>query len=124
MAVWWDSAPAEERAAVGRIPMLRAIVGGLDVQTAPFTPALRDALLEVLCASGSDLLILPVQDVFGWRDRINLPATVSDTNWTYRLPWPADALGTQPEARERAARLREWAGRYGRGSSKGLGLRA
>ena len=114
MAVWWDSAPPEERAAVGRIPMLRSIVGACDFSTARFTPALRDALLEALFASGSDLLILPVQDVFGWRSRINVPATVSDENWTYRLPWPADTLDSQPEARERAGRLREWAGRHGR----------
>jgi len=114
MAVWWDSAAQEERAAVGRIPALRSIIGTCDLSTAPFTPALRDALLEVLFASGSDLLILPFQDVFGWRDRINVPAKVSDENWTYRLPWPADTLDSQPEAQERAKRLREWARCYRR----------
>ena len=41
--------------------------------------ALREALLETLYASGANLLILPFQDVFGWRDRINMPATVGDT---------------------------------------------
>ena len=40
-----------------------------------YGPAVRDALLEILLASGSDLTLLPVQDVFGWRDRINEPAT-------------------------------------------------
>ena len=38
------------------------------------------------------MLILPIQDVFGWRDRINQPATVGDQNWTWRLPWPSDRL--------------------------------
>ena len=28
----------------------------------------RSTLLEALCASTSDLVILPIQDVFGWRD--------------------------------------------------------
>ena len=56
------------------------------------------ALLEVLFASGANLLILPIQDVFGWRDRINQPATVGDQNWTWRLPWPVDRLATEPEA--------------------------
>ncbi len=51
-----------------------------------------------LYASGADLLILPIQDVFGWRDRINQPATVGDGNWTWRLPWPVDRLLTEPEA--------------------------
>ncbi len=43
--------------------------------TGTYGPAVRDALLEMLLASGSDLTLLPVQDVFGWRDRINEPAT-------------------------------------------------
>ena len=75
---------------------------------------MRDVLLEALFASGSDLLLLPVQDVFGWRDRINEPATVSDDNWTYRLPWPVDQLDEVPEARERQDQLRAWSERYAR----------
>jgi 4-alpha-glucanotransferase len=115
LAVWWESAPEDERRAVGRIPELASKFEQCDLCAAPFTPALRDALLEVLFASGSDLLLLPVQDVFGWRDRINVPAKVSAENWTYRLPWPSDTLDVQPEAQERAARLREWGRRYRRG---------
>jgi 4-alpha-glucanotransferase len=114
IAVWWDTAPEEEREKVGEIPLLRTLVDRCDLATAAFTPALRDALLEVLFASGSELLILPIQDLFGWRDRINVPATVSDENWSYRLPWPVDTLDHQPEAQERAARLREWAARHAR----------
>ncbi len=115
MAVWWNRATQKERKHVGEIPMLRSALDHCDLATADFTPALRDVLLEVLFASGSDFLILPIQDVFGWRDRINVPATVSDENWTYRLPWPVDVLDSQADAQERAARLREWAGRYRRG---------
>ena len=114
LAVWWDSAPEAERRAVGEIPELRSRFDRRDLGTETFTPALRDALLEVLFASGSDLLLLPVQDVFGWRDRINVPAKVCDENWTYRLPWPCDTLDAQPEAQERAARLRDWAARHKR----------
>lgn len=116
MAVWWDAATEDEREKVGEIPMLRATTQNCELATSPFTPALRDALLEVLFASASDLLILPIQDVFGWRDRINIPAKVCDENWTYRLPWPVDSLGTQPGAQERAAKLRDWAVRWGRAS--------
>jgi 4-alpha-glucanotransferase len=64
--------------------------------------------------AGSDLLILPIQDVFGWSDRINVPATVGPDNWTYRLPWPVDRLREIAEAREAAARLRRWAEESGR----------
>ena len=77
---------------------------------APDLPhAVHEALLETLYASGADILILPIQDVFGWRDRINQPATVSDGNWTWRLPWPADRLSTEPAAMAVANQLREWA---------------
>ena len=77
----------------------------LDDPGGPFTPALRDLLLDVLFTSGSDILLLPIQDVFGWRDRINVPARIDDRNWTWRLPWPVDALASVPECRERAEAL-------------------
>ena len=63
---------------------------------------------------GSDLLTLPIQDVFGWPDRINVPAVIDDTNWTWRLPWPVDALDDQPEAAERQRALRRWSERHAR----------
>ena len=65
------------------------------------TPTVRDVLLEALFASGSDLLLLPIQDVFGWRDRINEPATVTDDNWTYRLPWPVRSARSSSRRRAR-----------------------
>jgi len=55
-----------------------------------------------------------VQDVFGWTDRINTPATVTSDNWTWRLPWPVDTLADQPEPQERAQILRAWAQETGR----------
>ena len=79
-----------------------------------YSPAVRDVLLEALLASGSELTLLPVQDICGWRDRINVPATVTDHNWTFRLPWPVDRLDEIPEARERQARLRAWSQKHGR----------
>jgi 4-alpha-glucanotransferase len=75
---------------------------------------LRETLLEVLYASAADLLILPVQDVFGWRDRINTPATVGDANWTWRLPWPSDRFSTEPQMMHVAKQLRMWSERHGR----------
>jgi 4-alpha-glucanotransferase len=74
----------------------------------------RDALLEVLMASASELVLFPIQDVFGWRDRINEPGTVNDRNWTFRLPWPSNRLNDIDSARERQAALRRWSEKYGR----------
>jgi 4-alpha-glucanotransferase len=110
---WWGHAPESERKLVDAIPTVQRVTRGLGVLDAE--PAqVRDALLETLFASGSDLVILPIQDVFGWSDRINTPATVGDSNWVFRLPWPSDRLGEVAEAAERQSRLRAWAEKYHR----------
>jgi 4-alpha-glucanotransferase len=118
MAVWWERASREEREAVLAIPSLRARLADDDRFGALGAPAishsLREALLETLYSSPSDLLILPVQDVFGWRDRINQPATIADSNWTWRLPWPVDKLPLEPPAMAIATQMAEWARKYGR----------
>ena len=101
LAVWWESLTPKEQRRFG-------------IESAVFTPAVRDFLLELMFNAGSNLALLPLQDVFGWRDRINLPATISDANWTYVLPWPVDRMLSEPEAIERAERLSVWTYRAGR----------
>jgi 4-alpha-glucanotransferase len=117
VAIWWEQATDEERSKVSRIPSMQRVTGGADLTHRPFDATVRDALLEILFASGSELLLVPMTDAFGWRDRINEPATVGDQNWTYRLPWPVDRLDDIPEARERTERLRAWSERYARDQS-------
>ncbi len=105
-AVWWSTAADTDRRQVRALPTMDRITAGGEVT--------RDALLEVLMASASELVLFPVQDVFGWRDRINEPGTVNDRNWTFRLPWPSDRLDHVDEARERQATLLAWARKYRR----------
>jgi 4-alpha-glucanotransferase len=112
MAEWWDNAEEDERRGVLEVPMMRDC--GISAQT-PFGDDVRDALLETLFAAQSDLVVFPFQDVFGWRDRINRPASVGEQNWTWRLPLAVEELVTDPAARERAAFLRRMAKRHGRG---------
>jgi 4-alpha-glucanotransferase len=118
MVLWWETAPRDEREAVLAIPSVAGRMLEADridaLEATPLSETLRGVLTEVLFASGSDLLILPIQDVFGWRDRINQPATVGTSNWTWRLPWPSDRLGLQPEAIAVADRLGAWQRRYKR----------
>jgi 4-alpha-glucanotransferase len=114
LVTWWERAPADEKQKVSSLPTIQRLANGTNVIDAPYESTVRDVLLEALFVSGSDLLLLPIQDVFGWRDRINEPATVGDSNWTYRLPWPADCLKEIPAAREAQVRLRAWAERHGR----------
>ena len=100
LAAWWASLPEAQQTALTELPTVgRHVESGLGVP---------DAVVRALLESGSYLVILPVQDVFGWTDRINTPATVSDANWAYRLPWPVDRWADQPEALQRAHQLRAW----------------
>jgi len=127
MAVWWEGAPVDEKEAALAIPQVLARLTeearASSLAAAGLSGALRDALIETLYASGANLLILPIPDVFGWRERINVPDAVgrADTagivcaaNWTWRLPWLSDTLSAEPEAVAAAARLRAWATRHGR----------
>lgn len=106
LVMWWETAPLDERQqALAAFPLVRAAVGS--DPSMPFDDELRDAFLRTLMSSGSDFVLLPVQDIFGWRDRINVPATVTSENWTYRLPWPIDEWLSLSETEERAAALRD-----------------
>lgn len=114
MITWWEQAGEDERRAVAAIPSVAARAPEGDLSSQAFVPVVRDVLVEALLASNADLVLFPVQDVFGWSDRINEPATVSERNWSYRLPWPCNTLDQQPEARERQRRLHAWSAAYAR----------
>ena len=105
-AAWWSAAPDEDREQVKALPTMKRVTAGREVDC--------DALLEVLMASASNLVLFPVQDVFGWRDRINEPGTVNDRNWTFRLPWASDRLHDISATRDCQSKLREWSRKYGR----------
>jgi 4-alpha-glucanotransferase len=118
IVIWWENAPREEREAVLAMPSIRQRITDEDVAVATSSPtlphAVHEAMLEALFEAGSSLLLIPIQDVFGWRDRINQPATVSDENWTWRLPWPSDRMVTEPAAMSVARQLAEWSRRHQR----------
>ena len=111
LADWWDNASADERAEVIRIPRVRD--AGI-IADQPFDDRLRDVLLDTLMHSGSDLVVFPLQDVFGWRERINVPATVGPENWSWATPIPVDRLVKDPVGRERAEALHRMAVESGR----------
>jgi 4-alpha-glucanotransferase len=119
LADWWNMLSVDERRQVCRIPALREVPGS--VVQADYGAEIGDALLKALFASGSDFVILPIHDVFGWHGQINRPGVSSEENWTYRLPWPSDRLAIEPEAAERARllrRLSEGSGRAGTGPGR------
>ncbi|OFW11700.1 MAG: 4-alpha-glucanotransferase [Acidobacteria bacterium RIFCSPLOWO2_02_FULL_67_36] len=114
LAEWWEAADRDERQKIAELAPLRD--AGLTADE-PYSDRLRDALLDALFGAGSNILLLPLQDIFGWRDRINIPAVVDRINWTWRLPWAVDDLASEPQASERARFLRELGERHGRGET-------
>jgi 4-alpha-glucanotransferase len=104
LAEWWESAPAREREASLRLRFFQQ--QGIIDPAAPWSHRLRDAFLELAYESGSTELMILFQDLFGWRERINVPGTVTDANWTWRLPWLVDRLDEVGEATDRARFLR------------------
>jgi len=110
LATWWtDELDAGWRRALAAVPGFAPLADA----GASFTPAVHAALLDGVYAAGSDLVILPFQDAYGGRERINLPATVGSTNWDYRLPWTVAELDGDA-GRSLREQLRALCRRHGR----------
>ncbi len=110
VADWYDALSADERRAFLEIPSLAALRARAPAR---FDDEVRDAILETVYRSGSDLLLVPFQDLFGERDRVNVPGTVTDENWTYRSPLDVGELETH-EVTTRMRALAEASGRLKR----------
>ena len=111
LAAWWDDLPANERQQILDLPsVVRYLEGSMppDVGESSLPATIRDALIRALFDARSRLAIVPIQDVFGWRDRINTPAHIGEENWTWRMPWPVDRWREIPEAKARAEALALW----------------
>ena len=108
VADWWDGMPADERRAFLALPALEPLRARAPGR---FDDGVRDAILELVFGSGSDLLLLPFQDAFGMRERVNVPGTVNEENWTYRMPRDLAALHADLPARDRLHGLAVRSGR-------------
>jgi 4-alpha-glucanotransferase len=112
LADWWDAMPDDERRAFLALPALAPLRAPAPPR---FDEGVRDAVLELVYGSGSDLLLLPLQDALGARERVNVPGTVTDDNWTYRTPQDLAALHADGAT---VARLRGLAERSGRAKGR------
>jgi len=108
LADWYDALDDAERRAFLEIPAL-APLRARSPET--FDEGVRDAILRTVYQSGSDLILLPFQDAFGARDRVNVPGTVNAENWTYRMPMDLGALEADEPDERRLAALSEESGR-------------
>ena len=99
-AEWYDRIDAEERTRVAEMVGR----GELD-PSAKFDDRVRDALLRATYASPAMLSMTMFQDALGTRERINVPGTVSDSNWSYRMAVDIETLEQDNPTTERLGRL-------------------
>lgn len=91
---WWRDLSPDEREAFARD--LDMALGHDAIASGSLGALARRALLGRLYESGSRFAVAPVQDLFGWQERINVPMTIGDGNWNYRLPFAFDERGEAP----------------------------
>ena len=110
LTTWWREQTVSERE-----KLIRALgLANKVIARAMLNESALDAILEALYAAPSRLVIIPIQDLFGWSARINRPGTVNDSNWTYRLPMTLERLRRSRAIQSRIAKLRDIAIRTGR----------
>src|ERR1017187_1579839 len=107
-AVWYDALSPEHRGSLARTPGLEH----LDAHRG-FDDGVRDALLRVLYGAASDLCLVPLQDLLGTREQVNVPGSVNERNWTYRMAMDVDVLCTDQATNERLLRLASESRRLG-----------
>lgn len=73
------------------------------------------ALIGLLLSSRSELTLLLAQELLGDKSRINTPGTVTDANWTWRLPRPIEDLRADLAVVRRFEAIRELTSKFGRG---------
>ena len=85
LADWWDTVDAVEK------KLFWKMVSGGDSRPPAFSKV-RNQILGKLLAGNSRIVILPIQDITGSTDRVNVPGTLGDHNWTYRFPITAEDI--------------------------------
>jgi 4-alpha-glucanotransferase len=108
---WWATISPNERR---RFAQSLHISGSLNCDSATLDEPTLDAILESAYASPADLAVTPIQDLFGWDARINSPGTISEANWSWRLPFDLERCLENPRLQQRVAKLRRICERTGR----------
>ncbi len=62
----------------------------------PWSDDLHEAFLAALFRSNSWLAICMITDLFGTKDRFNVPGAIAESNWSRRIPLPIGKWRTDP----------------------------
>lgn len=106
---WWEREQ-------GREELWRSIGRG-DTCPATYTPAVARDLLSAIVATTSRIVVLQLQDVLALdgelrlddpsRERVNVPGTYNDFNWTWRLPATVETIQAKTALTEAVKALAE-----------------
>jgi 4-alpha-glucanotransferase len=102
---WWHDMQDWERERIAKL-------GGFALDLPE--PERELALIQLLFSSRSHLTLLLAQEILGDKTRINMPGTVTSTNWTWRLPRPLEELERDPATIARLEAIRQLAVRADR----------
>ena len=83
LADWWDTVDHAEK------KLFWKLVSGEESAPPAYAKAHARAVASLLGAN-SRIVVLPIQDIVGSKDRVNTPGTLGDHNWTWRLPDAAE----------------------------------
>ncbi len=103
LTVWWRAQPIDVREKLVRGLALEGKVNPRRM----LEESARFAILIALYAAPSKLVIVPIQDLFGWSTQINRPGTISAWNWTYRIPLALERMRRSRAIQEDVVKLRE-----------------
>ena len=110
LAQWWRELALPERQEFAETLQ----ISGLDWHATELDQRGIDAILTCLYQAPSRYAFIPVQDAFGWSDRLNIPGTLSMANWTWRLPFELENIASNQAVMKRAAELKAIAVKSGR----------
>ena len=97
LASWWGEISDEERS-----HFLSSFGKGYSLDAlSPFSDEIHRLILSGLMASGSAIVMLPIQDILGDTHQINFPGTISSQNWRYRIPENIEAFSTHPRYKDK-----------------------
>lgn len=85
LAEWWRIISQKEKS------LFWHMISGTKTPAPRFSTA-HNEILKRLIQSNSIIVIIPIQDIFGIKDRINTPNTTGDINWTYRFDVPIENI--------------------------------
>lgn len=73
----------------------------------PFDEEVKLALLKALLDCNSRYAALMITDIYGMKERFNIPGTVGGKNWRVRMPFTIEEMTIHPDLASDAAKMRK-----------------